>query len=215
MDRYFVTGTDTDIGKTLVSASLALALRLAGRAPIILKPVQTGLTPGEEGDAQLAARLAGVPGIEFRRYAKAADPWAAALAQGEEPPSAAALAAMLAEIQGAVVVEGAGGICVPLNAREEFLDLARVAQLPTIVAVGLRLGCISHARLTARALRGAQVANLGFVLVERDGPYPEAARADVERALQGIGPILGILRFAREEAEVIAQGARLFAAWLS
>ncbi|HEY4434113.1 MAG TPA: dethiobiotin synthase, partial [Candidatus Cybelea sp.] len=113
MHRYFVTGTDTDVGKTRVAASLALALAHAGKDPVIVKPVQTGLGPLEEGDAQCAARLASVAFVEIARYEKAADPWSAALAQGREPLAARALADALDALDGALVVEGAGGIMAP------------------------------------------------------------------------------------------------------
>ena len=83
MQRYFVTGTDTDVGKTRTTAALALALRLAGKAPTIVKLVQTGLAPGVPGDAAHAGTLAGVPHVELARFFKAADPWSAAEAEGK------------------------------------------------------------------------------------------------------------------------------------
>ena len=124
MHRYFVTGTDTDVGKTRVAAALALALRNAGLQPTIVKIVQTGVQPNEEGDAQHAARLAGVPFRELARLRKAADAWAAALDEGASPLHADALAAELNAIAGAIVAEGAGGIMVPLNEREQIGDVA-------------------------------------------------------------------------------------------
>ncbi|MGB8966437.1 MAG: dethiobiotin synthase, partial [Candidatus Cybelea sp.] len=75
MYRYFVTGTDTDVGKTRVTAALALALRRAGLNPTIVKLVQTGLALGVPGDAARAAELARVPSLEFARFERAADPW--------------------------------------------------------------------------------------------------------------------------------------------
>ncbi|HEY6484831.1 MAG TPA: dethiobiotin synthase [Candidatus Cybelea sp.] len=211
MHRYFVTGTDTDVGKTRVAASLALALARGGQEPVIVKAVQTGLRPLEEGDAQRAARLAGVACIEIARYEKAADPWSAALAQGREPLAARALADALDALDGPLVVEGAGGIMAPLNASEHLGDVAALAHLKTIVAIGLRLGCLSHALLTLRLCRELALSVAGAVLVERWGPAGEAYRSDVVRALQENVRVLGILASAPDEAESIEAGAKLFA----
>ncbi|HEY2554387.1 MAG TPA: dethiobiotin synthase [Candidatus Cybelea sp.] len=211
MHRYFVTGTDTDVGKTRVAASLALALAHAGKDPAIVKPVQTGLGPFDDGDAQRAARLAGVRFIELARYEKAADPWSAALAQGLEPLAARTLADALDALDGALVVEGAGGIMAPLNASEHLGDVAALAQLETIVAIGLRLGCLNHALLTLRLCRELALSVAGAVLVERWGPAGEAYRSDVVRALQENVCVLGILPSAPDEAESVEAGAKLFA----
>ena len=210
MHRYFVTGTDTDVGKTRVAASLALALKQAGKNPSVVKPVQTGLMPLEEGDARRAARLAGVRFIEIARFENPADPWSAALAQGREPLRARELGDALDALDGALVVEGAGGIMAPLNAREHLGDVAALAKLQTIVAIGLRLGCLNHALLTLRLCRELGLPVAGAVLVERWEPAAEAYRADVMRVLQEKVRVLGILASAPDEAESVAAGAKLF-----
>jgi dethiobiotin synthase len=199
---YFVTGTDTDVGKTCVTAGLARSLAASGAAPTIVKPVQTGVGPGEPGDAARSARLAGCAFLEFERYAAAADPWSAALAEGRPPPLASVLARRIAAVTGVVVVEGAGGIAVPLNAGETFADLARLAQLPAIVVVGLRLGCISHALLTAAFLRAHGVPIAGAFLVERFGPVGDGYIADVTRALAAHLPSLGVVPYAGGDGDV-------------
>ena len=208
MSRYFVTGTDTDVGKTRVTAALALALRNAGHAPTIVKAVQTGTTRAQDGDAARAGALAGVPALELTRFAKPADPWSAALAQGAEPPQAAALADAVRALPGALVVEGAGGLMVPLNEREEIGRIAELAELRVILAVGLRLGCINHALLTlARcAQRGLAVA--GCVLVDRWEVSPAAYTADVRRALQGNAKILCMFTHRADEARAVDEAAQ-------
>src|ERR1700689_2037020 len=108
MRRYFVTGTDTDVGKTRVTAALALALRRAGENPTIVKIVQTGVKPRAEGDAQHAGRLAGVPNVELARFETGGDPWTSALAEGSPPLTAEPLAAELDKIPGTIVAEGIG-----------------------------------------------------------------------------------------------------------
>ncbi len=211
MRRFFVTGTDTDIGKTRVTAALALALRRAGDPPTIVKLVQTGLAPGENGDAARAGRLADTRFLELARFRKAADPWSAALAENAPLVSAADLARTLDSMTGALVIEGAGGLAVPLNARENFGDVASRAKLPLVIAVGLRLGCLNHALLTLSLCEQAHLPIAGLVLVERWGAVDESYRADVARTLQGKGRLLGIMPFAQDEAVSVADGAALFA----
>ncbi len=215
--RYFITGTDTDVGKTRVTAGLAHAL-VASRAHAtpqgrvtIVKPVQTGLPEGEPGDAALAAALAGCGYEEFVRFRKPADPWNAAFAEGREPPTVTELATRIDALDGALVVEGAGGIAVPLNAHETFLDLARACALPTLVVVALRLGCINHARLTLDALVAAGVPLAGIVLNDRFGTSDDDYVADVERALGDHATILGILAFDDDDARGMHAAAARFA----
>ena len=152
----------------------------------------------------------GVGFIEIARFEKPADPWSAALAQGLEPLSARALAATLDALDGALVVEGAGGIMVPLNAHEHLGDVAAPAKLQTVVAIGLRLGCLNHALLTLRLCRQFALPVAGAVLVERWEPAGEAYRADVMRVLQEKVRVLGILPCAPDEAESVEAGAKLF-----
>lgn len=209
MHRYFVTGSDTDVGKTRVAAALALALRRAGHPPTLVKLVQTGAAPGVEGDALRAGRLAGVPSIELMRFERAADPWSAAQAEGTVlRPSE--LAGRLAALEGPIVVEGTGGMMVPLNEREHLGDVVALAELETIVAVGLRLGCINHTFLTLNLCAALQTPVAGGVLVERWSRTETGYRNDVERALQGKLRIFGILPFAPVEEESVEAGAKLF-----
>ena len=210
MHRYFVTGTDTDVGKTRVTAALALALRHAALQPTIVKIVQTGAGPSEEGDAQRAAAIAGVPWLEFARFTRPADPWAAALDAGTAPLQAAALAADLDAIEGSIVAEGAGGIMVPLNAGEQIGDVAARANLRALVTVGLRLGCLNHALLTLEHCDHLGIPVAGIVLVERWNAVEEAYRADVRRALESHARILGVVTYCENEAASVALAEALF-----
>jgi dethiobiotin synthetase len=207
--RYFVTGSDTDAGKTRVAAALALALRRAGHAPTVVKLVQTGAVLDAESDAARAGRLAGVPNVEFARFKKPADPWSAAHAERIEL-SAHELVAKLDALGGCVVVEGTGGMMVPLNEREHLGDVVASGKLQTIVAVGLRLGCINHTLLTLNLCRELRVPVAGAVLVERWGPADPSYRDDVARVLQGKLRIFGILPFAPAEEASVNAGAKLF-----
>lgn len=210
MHRYFVTGTDTDVGKTRTTATLARALREAGSAPTIVKLVQTGLKPGVEGDAARAGKLAGVRFLELARFEKPADPWSAARAQNAEEVHAYELVDTLDGIAGAVVAEGAGGLMVPLNPREHFGHVAARAKLRVIVAVGLRSGCLNHALLTHNLCEQFGLEIAGAVLVERWGPTDAGYRADVAQTLQGKLQILGILPFVADEAAAVAADVGIF-----
>jgi len=199
--RIFVTGTDTDVGKTYVTSALATALRaqLEPRMPItIVKPVQTGIDESKPGDARLAfanAQGAQIFARELRRFRKAADPYAAALAEHAPAPRAAELAAEIAQIEGALIVEGAGGAACPLNEAETMGDLIAAANLEAIVVVGLRLGCISHALMTAEYLRAKGCELRGAVLVDRWSQSAPDYRDDVERALQRAMRVIATLDY--------------------
>jgi dethiobiotin synthase len=210
MHRYLVTGTDTDVGKTRVTATLSRALRLAGERPAIVKLVQTGLAPGVPGDAARAGALAETRFVELARFTKAADPWSAALSQGAATVHAHELADALESIPGALVAEGAGGLMVPLNQHEHFGHVAVKAKLALVLTVGLRSGCLNHALLTQNLCEQFGLTVAGAVLVERWRRTEPGYAKEVERALQGKLKILGILPFADDEAASVAAGVSLF-----
>lgn len=205
----YVTGTDTDVGKTRVCAALAAAF--APGTVTLVKLVQTGLTAGAEGDAAYAARLAGCAWAELARFEKPADPWSAALAEDRPPPTAAGLLEALGRYRGPVVVEGSGGAAVPLNPDESLSDVAAAAGLPAVVAVGLRLGCINHARLTVAYLTAREIPVAGIVFVERWRPVEPDYRNDVARALRDAAPLLGTVAHDPDAPRSVAAAAALFA----
>lgn len=208
--RYLVTGTDTDVGKTRVTAALAKALRVDGETPTVIKLVQTGLEPRVPGDAARAGKLSGCKHVELARFRKPADPWSAALAEGMPTVHAEDLAHVIDGIKGAVVAEGAGGLAVPLNSAQNFGTAAVLAKLDVILVVGLRLGCMNHALLTLSLCDQLNLRVAGGVLVDRWEKSEPSYAADVRRALQGKLEILGILPFDPDEATSVDQGAQLF-----
>ena len=210
MHRYLVTGTDTDVGKTRVTAALATALRIADENPTIVKLVQTGLDAGVPGDAVRAASLARCRHVELARFRKPADPWSAALADGMPTVHAEDLARVVESIAGAVVAEGAGGLAVPLNRAQHFGTVATLARLRIILVVGLRLGCMNHALLTLSLCDQLNLPVAGGVLVERWAKCEPSYVADVYRALQGKLEILGIVPFDPDEAGSVENAAQLF-----
>lgn len=172
----FVTGTDTEIGKTLVSAAILHALVKAGVRACGMKPVAAGaeLRDGElhNDDADML-RAAG--NVTLLRHIttpymlrEPAAPHIAASLEGvtiDLVPIIAAYAEILAASD-AVVVEGVGGFRVPLNDTVDTADLAAQLDLPVILVVGMRLGCISHALLTAEAITARGLVIAGWVANE-------------------------------------------------
>lgn len=162
MFSVYVTGTDTGIGKTLASCALLHALRGHGLRAAGMKPVASGceLIEGEWRNADaLALQAAGEPGIAYADINPFAleHPLAPELAARDAgidlalPPILDAHA-RLAERADALVVEGVGGWAAPLSAMLMQADLVRALRLPVVLVVGLRLGCLNHALLSARAI---------------------------------------------------------------
>lgn len=162
MQGYFITGTDTGVGKTLTSCVLLQALAQQNLRVAGYKPVASGCEQTPEGlrnsDAMalLAHSNIALDYASVNPYALAepiAPHWAARLA-GREIDLQLLLerANQLGSQVDRLVVEGAGGFLVPLNARESFADLAKGLNLPVILVVGLRLGAINHALLSAEAI---------------------------------------------------------------
>ena len=187
--HYYITGTDTGVGKTRVTAAVARALVFRRRATsergdvTIVKLVQTGVDARDSGDAHEAASLVPCASRELYRFREPADPWTAALVANRTPLRAIDLAHELGSIDGDLVIEGSGGAAVPLNADESLDDVAHLARAPTIVVVGLRLGCLNHAILTLAFLAGRRAIVPCIVLTEPWGAVDPAYRGQVERVL--------------------------------
>lgn len=201
-----VTGTDTDVGKTVATAVLAAALGERGRDVALVKPAQTGLRAGEPGDVHEAGRLAGVPPERLHELVRLDEPLApttAARRQGVALPDVAEHAARvvaLATRHDAVLVEGAGGILVGLDGQGrgllELADALRAAGTdPRFVVVARAgLGTLNHTQLTCRAITDRGHAVAGVVI----GAWPDAPdlaeRCNGEEiaALAG-APLLGLI----------------------
>jgi dethiobiotin synthetase len=167
MSILIVTGTGTDVGKTVVTAAVAALAAARGGGVAVVKPAQTGVAPGEPGDLAAVARLAGISGThEYARYPDPLSPAAAARVSGLPPLSLAAAAAnirKLAEDHALVLVEGAGGLLVRFDEDGATLaDLARELAAPALVVVDPGLGTLNHTALTleSMALRGVELAGV-------------------------------------------------------
>ncbi|WP_313114358.1 dethiobiotin synthase [Pseudescherichia sp.] len=172
-ERYFVTGTDTEVGKTVASCALLQAAALAGRQTAGYKPVASGSEMTPEGlrnsdalalqhNSTLALRYEAVNPYTF---AEPTSPHIVSAALGQ-PIEAETLSAGLRTLEAQaewVLVEGAGGWFTPLSETLTFADWATQEQLPVILVVGVKLGCINHAMLTAQAVQQAGLRLAGWV----------------------------------------------------
>lgn len=172
MSVVFVTGTDTGVGKTVVTAALAVAMLQAGRSPYVVKPAQTGVAPGEPGDLDEVRRLVGgISGHEGVRLREPLAPDTAARLEGVELPGLAAQrdAVIDAAESHDLLVEGAGGVLVSLGAHWNLLDLAQSvvhAGVPVgfVVVARAGLGTLNHAALTVWAIQDRGLYVHGLVI---------------------------------------------------
>jgi dethiobiotin synthetase len=171
----FVTGTGTEVGKTVVAALIARTLAGAGTRVAVFKPAVTGLDDPGEPDHELLRRAAGSEQgdeeIAPYRYGPPASPHLAASLAGEEidPARLRAAAASAAEGADQLVCEGVGGLLVPLAAGYTVRDLAAGLALPLVVAASPGLGTINHTLLTLEAARSAGLEVAMVVLT----PWPD------------------------------------------
>ncbi|MTE13950.1 dethiobiotin synthase [Nocardia aurantiaca] len=168
----FVTGTSTDVGKTVVTAALAATARAAGIEVAVCKPAQTGMASGEPGDLAEITRLSGVTRtLELARYPEPLAPDTAARRCGEPLLTLAETVTGIESCADAdlVLVEGAGGLLVRMG---EFtlLDLAQKMGAPVLLVAAAGLGTLNHSELTTRALAGAGIECAGLVI----GSWPAA-----------------------------------------
>lgn len=208
MSVLVVTGTDTGVGKTVVTAAVAALARARGASVAVVKPAQTGVLPGEPGDLDEVIRLSGVTTtFEFARFPAPLSPAAAARAAGLPPVSlldAASRVRELAESHRLVVVEGAGGLLVRFDEDGTTIaDLARLLTAQVLVVTRAGLGTLNHTALTLEALANRGLDPAGVVI----GSWPREPGA----AERSNVPDLEMLA-ARPLSGALPEGAGLLAA---
>lgn len=205
MSAWFITGTDTDVGKTLVACALLHAFAAKGRSGIGMKPVSAGAdAAGRNADVEslLVASSIKAPRELVNPYLfrSAIAPHLAALEEGREIRFAPIHAAFgrLRGMADVVLVEGVGGFRVPLGLEGDSADLAQTLNLPVILVAGLRLGCLNHALLTQEAIRARGLKLAGWIANHID---PDMARSQENvAALRDLmeAPLLGEIPFLVE-----------------
>lgn len=180
---YFVIGTDTNVGKTYVASSLVRHFAAKGYSTIGMKPIASGCMRDGNGvllndDVSALAAASNVPAsldlINPYRFEPAIAPHIAA-AQVEKIIDCEVIRLayqQLKAVADVVIVEGAGGFLVPLNNQETLADLAVLLNIPIILVVGMRLGCINHALLTVEAIKSRGLTLAGWVANRVDAEMP-------------------------------------------
>ncbi|MFD3593368.1 dethiobiotin synthase [Nocardia sp. NPDC058640] len=166
MTVLLISGTSTDVGKTIVTAAVAAAAQATGRTVAVCKPAQTGIAPGEPGDLADITRLTGVTRtLELARYPEPLAPDTAARRANMPLLDMNDTLAAIESLADAdlVLVEGAGGLLVRMG---EFtlLDLAQKLAAPVLVVAAAGLGTLNHSELTTRTLTAAGVDCAGLVI---------------------------------------------------
>lgn len=219
MPDLLVTGTDTGVGKTVVAAALVLSLRERGVRAVGFKPAETGIASGEPADSEVLAAASGVDEPLAAPLLRAAEPLAPAVAadRAGESLDPAGLEERVRSLRTrgyTVVVEGAGGLLVPLAWDYTALDLAARAGLAAVVVARAGLGTLNHVALTVAALRGRDVAVRGVVLNGR-GERPDLAESTNPAALARLLPDVRIVVVPRHAASDPLVVARASAALLA
>ena len=197
---WFVTGTDTEVGKTFVTCALLHVLRNQGMSAIGMKPIAAGTdNDGKNDDVEALIAASGVQAprelINPYLFQPAIAPHIAAAEEGRSIDIETIVASFntLRGMADAVLVEGVGGFCVPLGPDCDTADLAEKLQLPVILIVGMRLGCINHALLTQQAIAARGLKLAGWIANRID---PEMSRFDENLAAlteRIAAPLLGIV----------------------
>ena len=219
IERYYVTGTDTEVGKTVASTALLQAAGLLGHRTAGYKPVASGSEMTAEGlrnsDALALQRNSVVPldydAVNPYTFAEPTSPHIVS-ADEQRPIEASVLSAGLRELEAQadwVLVEGAGGWFTPLSPTLTLADWVKMEQLPVILVVGVKLGCINHAVLTAQAVQQAGLRLVGWIA--NDVTPPGRRHAEYLSTLQRMlpAPMLGEIPWLGDAAESQSLGQYL------
>ncbi|MBS0354382.1 MAG: dethiobiotin synthase [Proteobacteria bacterium] len=205
MSAYFIAGTDTEIGKTFATCALLHAARALGLRAVGMKPIAAGaeMVDGEflnEDAARLRAAGSFDPGLALLNPYSLASPIAPHIAAAEEgvtiDPARIDTAFQALRTQAELVlVEGVGGFRVPLGDDFDTADWAQHLGLPVILVVGMKLGCISHALLTAEAIQARGLRLAGWIANQVD-PAMLRFEQNLEALTRRLPiPLLGVLPF--------------------
>jgi dethiobiotin synthetase len=211
--NYFVTGTDTGVGKTLISCALLHAFAAQGKRVVGMKPIAAGCNSDEQNEDVLQLRAAGNMAAGYGQinpylFLQAIAPHIAAQRAGVIIQFSRIVESYqeLAAQADVVIVEGVGGFRVPLNARQDSADLVLELGLQIILVVGIRLGCLNHALLTVEAIAARGLTLAGWVanIVEADMPMREENIAALQQRIAA--PLLGVVPYMTQPDAHAAAG---------
>ncbi len=188
----FITGTGTNVGKTVVTAGLASCLHHAGKTVCVYKPVQTGSpNPESPEDPTSIKQWAGTDIPSFCSYVfpEPVAPYAADHERLINPKQFLADFQRLQSQYQHVLVEGAGGVRVPVAPGFEMIDLIRMLQLPTLIVTAPQLGTINHTLLTVESLQHRQINVKGVILSGMPKPSPDPA---IQSLISTLEPFLSV-----------------------
>jgi dethiobiotin synthetase len=199
---YFVTGTDTGVGKTLVSCALLHAFAAQGKRVVGFKPVAAGCDEDDHNDDANELRAASTVRATYGQinpycFPHPIAPHLSARHAGSRIDFSRIFASFdeLAGQSDEVIVEGVGGFCVPLNEKQDSVDLVKQLDIPVILVVGMRLGCLNHALLTMRAIAEAQIQCAGWIANVLDADML-ALQENIDTLRERIqAPLLGVISF--------------------
>jgi dethiobiotin synthetase len=205
---FFITGTDTGVGKTWATLYLMNVLQKRGLKIVGMKPVATGAVLSEgrwvNEDALALQRAASIP-VPYEQvnpflFEPPVSPHIAAAQAGRaiEITRIVNIFSKLTEFADGVAVEGVGGWKVPLNGREQVADLAKALKIPVILVIGLRLGCLNHALLTHAAIASSGVEFAGWIANRMVRDFPYAAEHIETLTAELGGPPLAVLPYGEE-----------------
>lgn len=206
MKGVLITGTDTGVGKTLVGCGLAAVLSTQGKTVGVMKPCETGCALREgnlypDDAARLAAFARSTLALERvcpYRFAPPVAPSVAAAMSGTaiEPEHLVTIYHEIVARSDFVIVEGAGGLLVPLAGRYTFADLAQDLGLPLLVVVGSKLGVLNHTMLTLRYAQMQAIPLVGYIVNHPTRGTDDAIQTNVQTLAQLTDiPCLGVLPF--------------------
>jgi dethiobiotin synthase len=200
MNGFFITGTDTDVGKTVLTTCLASAFRASGRAPRAVKPLASGSEP-PGGDATRIAQAAGHGPLGFACLPTPASPERAAREAGVTIDDEGLVAWCRAQVGDPLLMEGVGGWAVPLTEAITVEDLAMAMGHPVIIVAANRLGMLNHTLLTVEAVRESGLPIAGVVINNARDTPSDLQQWNVDDTRRWLGPTVDVAILDQVETE--------------
>ena len=208
--KFFITGTDTDIGKTTVTAGIASLGIENGLATAVVKPVQTGTAAYNSDICEIRRLVPGIMDIPADMatpcsFALPASPHLAAAQEREEIDiktlTDAVSAVELNYSPDLLLIEGAGGILVPLTEDTTFLNLMKLLKIPVIIVASVKLGTINHTLMTVKVLKyaGIEIAGIVFNRMPAESGLVENDNIQIIEKISGV-PVLAVIKEIKEDA---------------